>query len=81
MPAFFVFYDWRQNWKKIAHVPFWNIWGMTVHNAIQQNYYNLDAILSVGYRVNSRNATLFRQWANNITFRSIILYLHQSLIS
>ena len=29
-------------------------------------YYNLDAILSVGYRVNSRNATLFRQWANKI---------------
>lgn len=27
-------------------------------------YYNRDAILSVGYRVNSRNATLFRQWAN-----------------
>ncbi len=29
-------------------------------------YYNLDAILSVGYRVNSRNATLFRRWASNI---------------
>ena len=29
-------------------------------------YYNLDAILSVGYRVNSRNATLFRQWANKV---------------
>lgn len=29
-------------------------------------FYNLDAILSVGYRVNSKNATLFRQWANNI---------------
>lgn len=29
-------------------------------------YYNLDAILSVGYRVNSRNATLFRIWANKI---------------
>ena len=29
-------------------------------------YYNLDAILSVGYRVNSKNATLFRQWANKI---------------
>ena len=28
--------------------------------------YNLDAILSVGYRVNSRNATLFRQWASKI---------------
>ena len=29
-------------------------------------YYNLDAILSVGYRVNSKNATRFRQWANRI---------------
>lgn len=29
-------------------------------------FYNLDAILSVGYRVNSRNATLFRQWANKV---------------
>lgn len=28
--------------------------------------YNLDAILSVGYRVNSRNATLFRRWANQV---------------
>ena len=26
-------------------------------------YYNLDAILSVGYRVNSKNATIFRRWA------------------
>ncbi len=26
-------------------------------------YYNLDAILSVGYRVNSKTATKFRQWA------------------
>ena len=29
-------------------------------------FYNLDAILSVGYRVNSVNATRFRQWANRI---------------
>ncbi|MCL2065705.1 MAG: virulence RhuM family protein [Candidatus Cloacimonetes bacterium] len=29
-------------------------------------YYNLDAILSVGYRVNSKNATLFRKWATNV---------------
>ena len=28
-------------------------------------YYNLDAILSVGYRVNSRIGTRFRQWATN----------------
>ena len=29
-------------------------------------YYNLDAILAVGYRVNSRNATFFRRWATNV---------------
>ncbi len=29
----------------------------------QVDYYNLDAILSVGYRVNSKTATHFRQWA------------------
>jgi hypothetical protein len=29
-------------------------------------FYNLDAILSVGYRVNSANATRFRQWATGI---------------
>lgn len=29
-------------------------------------YYNLDAIISVGYRVNSKRATQFRQWATQI---------------
>ena len=29
-------------------------------------HYNLDAILSVGYRVCSRNATLFRRWATSV---------------
>ena len=29
-------------------------------------FYNLDAIISVGYRVNSIRATQFRQWATNI---------------
>jgi hypothetical protein len=28
-------------------------------------FYNLDAILSVGYRVNSKRGTQFRQWATN----------------
>ena len=31
-----------------------------------QNYYNMDMILSVGYRVNSRNATSFRRWASSV---------------
>ena len=30
------------------------------------DYYNLDLILSVGYRVNSRNATQFRIWATSV---------------
>lgn len=29
-------------------------------------FYNLDAIISVGYRVNSKKATGFRQWATSI---------------
>lgn len=31
-----------------------------------QDFYNLDAIISVGYRVNSRRATNFRIWATGI---------------
>lgn len=30
------------------------------------NYYSLDAIISVGYRVNSKQATQFRIWATNV---------------
>ena len=30
------------------------------------HFYNLDAILSVGYRVNSVNATAFRRWATTV---------------
>jgi DNA ligase (NAD+) len=29
-------------------------------------YFNLDAIISVGYRVNSRRGTQFRKWSNKI---------------
>lgn len=36
------------------------------------NFYNLDAILSVGYRVNSRQATRFRQWATGVLKEYII---------
>ena len=32
----------------------------------QVDYYNLDVIISVGYRVKSKQGTRFRQWANNV---------------
>ena len=51
----------------------------TLHGAIEGKtqlqavkYYNLDAIISVGYRVNSRQATQFRIWATQILREYII---------
>jgi len=51
----------------------------TKHGAIngktqtkQVKYYNLDAIIAVGYRVNSKKATQFRIWATNILKEFII---------
>lgn len=45
----------------------------TQHGAIEgktqtneTNFYHLDAIIAVGYRVNSKQATRFRQWATKI---------------
>ncbi|MCX5751527.1 MAG: virulence protein RhuM/Fic/DOC family protein [Candidatus Saganbacteria bacterium] len=32
----------------------------------QVEYFNLDMILSIGYRVNSKKATIFRQWATKV---------------
>lgn len=32
----------------------------------QVEYYNLDVIISVGYRVKSKNGIIFRKWANKI---------------
>jgi hypothetical protein len=38
------------------------------NRSVQRNieFYNLDAIISVGYRVNSNKATLFRIWATSV---------------
>ncbi|MDR1722211.1 MAG: virulence RhuM family protein [Methanobrevibacter sp.] len=36
------------------------------------NFYHLDAILSVGYRINSKEATLFRKWANSVLKEYIV---------
>ena len=51
----------------------------TVHGAIPGKtqtktvkYYNLDAIIAVGYRVNSKRATQFRIWATSILKEYII---------
>jgi len=38
----------------------------------QTNFYNLDAIISVGYRVNSQKATHFRKWATKILTEYLI---------
>ena len=45
----------------------------TKHGAVQEktqthmvDYYNLDVIISVGYRVKSQNGIVFRKWANKI---------------
>src|SRR5579862_4041904 len=35
--------------------------------------YNLDAIISVGYRVNSKRATQFRQWATQVLHQFAII--------
>ena len=35
-------------------------------------YYNLDAVISVGYRVNSARATRFRQWATNVLRQHLV---------
>ena len=58
-----VLHHWfRDSSAKIAHVQ---------HEGQRQvrrmiPFYNLDMILSVGYRVNSKNATQFRIWANKV---------------
>lgn len=51
----------------------------TQHGAIpgkvqvkETNFYNLDAIIAVGYRVNSTQATRFRIWATNVLKEYII---------
>jgi len=35
-------------------------------------FYNLDAIISVGYRVNSKRGTQFRTWATNVLRRHLV---------
>ena len=46
-----------------------------MHNAISDKpvlFYNLDVIISVGYRVNSKRGTQFRIWATNVLKQHIV---------
>lgn len=54
--------DKNRTWKKNFQVR--NEGGRQVRR--QLDYYNLDAIISVGYRVNSKKATKFRVWATSV---------------
>lgn len=51
---------------KFAHM------GIDKDQTYQTTMYNLDVIISVGYRVKSINGTRFRQWANSILKQYII---------
>lgn len=44
--------------------------GRTIKRAIE--YYNLDMVIAIGYRVNSRHATRFRMWATKVLREHII---------
>lgn len=44
--------------------------GREVERVIE--FYNLDAILAVGYRVNSRRGTQFRRWATDVLRRHLV---------
>ena len=56
--------------KFATTTPHGAIAGKTQEHAV--NFYNLDAIIAVGYRVNSRRATQFRIWATKVLREYII---------
>jgi hypothetical protein len=46
-----------------------------VHRKVR--IYNLDAIISIGYRVNSKRGTQFRIWATNVLRRHVTHIKHK----
>jgi len=38
-------------------------------------HYNLDMIIAIGYRVNTKRGTQFRQWANPVLKNYLVIYL------
>lgn len=49
--------------QKASSTSFLEIFEKTSKGGRPKAYYNLDAVIAVGYRVNSMRATRFRQWA------------------
>ena len=42
-------------------------------------HYNLDAIIAVGYRINTKRATAFRQWATTVLTTPIVSSKHPAI--
>ena len=66
-----------QNIFKYKEVDKKSVCAIFAHTALdgkvyQTTFYNLDVIISVGYRVNSSRATQFRMWATNVLRRHLI---------
>ena len=58
--------DKKSTYAKFAYIP------ETRERAYETAMYNLDVIISVGYRVKSVNGTRFRQWANSVLKQYLI---------
>ena len=52
--------------EELAEVETLRKFGNSEFSTKPTNFYNLDMIISVGYRVNSKRATQFRQWATKV---------------
>ena len=61
-----------KDWTVAKFATVQNEGGRTIRRNIE--YYNLDVVISVGYRVKSKNGTKFRQWANKILKDHILIY-------
>jgi prophage maintenance system killer protein len=64
-----IFESWELNEKEVSSIlehttKHWALEGKTQTQKVK--FYNLDAVISVWYRVNSRHATSFRIWATSI---------------
>ena len=56
----------NSTYAKIAHV------GNEGKQTYKTKYYNLDMIISIGFRVNSKTAIKFRAWANKLIKEYIV---------